>query len=59
LATLRKVQISAPGGDVCVGEAQRPAYSVVVSEEEAKTAKAAFFDDKARHRYIPEKDKFA
>lgn len=58
LATLRKVQIVAPGGgDVALGDAQRPAYSVSVSEEEAKTARAAFFEEKEKHKYVP-KDKF-
>ncbi|PMD15604.1 hypothetical protein NA56DRAFT_709736 [Hyaloscypha hepaticicola] len=37
LATLRKVQIIAPGGgDVALGDAGRPAWSVSVSEEEAR-----------------------
>lgn len=58
LATLRKVQINAPGGgDVALGDASRPAYSVAVSEDEAKHARATYLEDKEKHRYIAPKDK--
>jgi small-conductance mechanosensitive channel len=60
LATLRKVQINAPGGgDVALGDASRPAWSVSVSEEEAKAARDAYLGDKARHRYVGKDDKSA
>jgi small-conductance mechanosensitive channel len=54
LVTLRKVQVYVPGGgDVALGDAQRPAYSVAVSEEEAKAARVAFFEEKEKHKYVP------
>jgi len=58
LATLRKVQINASGGgNVALGDASRPAYSVAVSDEEAKIARAAYLDEKEKHRYVAVKDK--
>jgi small-conductance mechanosensitive channel len=59
LATLRKVQINAPGGgDVALGDAGRPAWSVSVSEEEARKVRAAYLEEKERHRFVG-KDKEA
>jgi small-conductance mechanosensitive channel len=53
LATLRKVQINAPGGgDVALGDAGRPAWSVSVSEEEARKVRAAYLEKKERHRFV-------
>jgi len=53
LATLRKVQINAPGGgDVALGDASRPAYSVSVSDEQAKASRATYLDEKEKHKYV-------
>ncbi|CZR69410.1 uncharacterized protein PAC_19310 [Phialocephala subalpina] len=58
LATLRKVQINAPGGgDVSIGDASRPSYSVSVSDEEAKIARMHYLEEKEKERYVPNKDK--
>lgn len=58
LATLRKVQINAPGGgDVSIGDASRPSYSVSVSDGEAKLARMHYLEEKERGRYVPSKDK--
>lgn len=60
LAILRKVPIYAPGGgDVALGDAQRPAYSVSVSDEEARLLRTKFFGEKAKAKLVYEKDKSA
>ena len=41
LSALRKLEIDGPGGgDVALGDASKPAYSVTVSDSEARTARA-------------------
>lgn len=56
LATLRKVNIHAPGGgDAMVGEASRPAYLVVVSDDEARRARSEFLEELAKGKYVKDK----
>lgn len=56
LSTLRKVQINAPGGgDVVTGDANRPAYSVAVSDEEAKMSRKKYLEEKENAKYVKDK----
>ncbi|KAG4431774.1 hypothetical protein IFR05_012750 [Cadophora sp. M221] len=56
LSTLRKVQINAPGGgDVVIGDANRPAYSVAVSDEEAKMSRMNYLEEKEKAKYVKDK----
>ncbi|KAH9208782.1 Mechanosensitive ion channel-domain-containing protein [Leptodontidium sp. 2 PMI_412] len=56
LSTLRKVQINAPGGgDVVIGDANRPAYSVAVSDEEAKMSQKKYLEEKENAKYVKDK----
>jgi small-conductance mechanosensitive channel len=58
LASLRKVQINAPGGgDVAIGDASRPAYSVQLSEEEGRAVRAKYLEDAAKAKFVHPKDK--
>ncbi|KAH6701384.1 Mechanosensitive ion channel-domain-containing protein [Leptodontidium sp. MPI-SDFR-AT-0119] len=56
LSTLRKVQINAPGGgDVVIGDANRPVYSVAVSDEEAKMSRKKYLEEKENAKYVKDK----
>lgn len=57
LATLRKVQIHAPGGgDVAIGDASRPAYSVSLTEEEGKKARERWVEETEKNKFVKDKD---
>jgi hypothetical protein len=60
LSALRKLEIDGPGGgDVSLGDASKPAYSVTVSDDEARAARAKWVAEKATRKmiHVGEKDK--
>lgn len=58
LGIMRKIPIYAPGGgDAAIGEASRPSYSVSVSDEEAREARARFLEEKEKGKFVPLKNK--
>ena len=53
---LRKIPIYAPGGgDAALGSADKPTYSVTVSDEQAATARDAYAATKESKRLVPSK----